>query len=84
MKINYVTLISKRYTPYELTVPITKLIKLYRHPKKYEVTEKMLKKLARNYWNEFVIVLFSSTIKIGSKNISNSILYYTILLGCKK
>ena len=52
--------------------------------KKYEVIEKMLKKTARNYWNKFVIVLLSSKIKFGSKNISNSILYYTILLGGKK
>ena len=44
----------------------------------------MLKKTARNYWNKFVIVLLSSKIKVGSKNISNSILYYTILLGGKK
>ena len=46
--------------------------------------KKMLKKTARNYWNKFVIVLLSSKIKFGSKNISNSILYYTILLGGKK
>ena len=44
----------------------------------------MLKKWARNSYNKFVIVSFSSKIKIGTINISNLILYYTILLGSNK